>query len=142
MLYEVITIPFSDEELIQPVRLVIDKIRPSLAFRITSYNVCYTKLLRIDFSMGNPDGDTPEHIRQKLIESAQKTKTHGYSVSKGIPKLRQAICDWYKRRFDVDLDADTEAVATMGSKEGYAHLAYAITNPGDVVVVPDRNNFV
>ncbi|MDP1784777.1 MAG: LL-diaminopimelate aminotransferase [Sulfuricurvum sp.] len=91
----------------------------------------------IDFSMGNPDGDTPEHIREKLIESAQKTKTHGYSVSKGIPKLRQAICDWYKRRYDVDLDPDTEAVATMGSKEGYAHLAYAITNPGDVVVVPD-----
>ena len=91
----------------------------------------------IDFSMGNPDGDTPEHIREKLIESAQKTKTHGYSASKGIPKLRQAICDWYKRRYDVDLDPETEAVATMGSKEGYAHLAYAITNPGDVVVVPD-----
>ncbi|MDD5159754.1 MAG: LL-diaminopimelate aminotransferase [Sulfuricurvum sp.] len=91
----------------------------------------------IDFSMGNPDGDTPEHIRKKLVESAQKTKTHGYSVSKGIPKLRQAICDWYKRRYDVDLDPDTETVATMGSKEGYAHLAYAITNPGDVAVVPD-----
>jgi alanine-synthesizing transaminase len=91
----------------------------------------------IDFSMGNPDGDTPEHIREKLIESAQKTKTHGYSASKGIPKLRGAICDWYKRRFDIDLDPETEAVATMGSKEGYAHLAYAITNPGDVAVVPD-----
>ena len=91
----------------------------------------------IDFSMGNPDGDTPEHIREKLIESAQKTKTHGYSASKGIPKLRGAICDWYKRRYDVDLDPETEAVATMGSKEGYAHLAYAITNPGDVAVVPD-----
>ncbi|MGZ5208750.1 MAG: LL-diaminopimelate aminotransferase [Sulfuricurvum sp.] len=91
----------------------------------------------IDFSMGNPDGDTPEHIRKKLIESAQKTKTHGYSISKGIPKLRGAICDWYKRRYDVDLDPETEAVATMGSKEGYAHLAYAITNPGDVAVVPD-----
>jgi len=91
----------------------------------------------IDFSMGNPDGDTPEHIREKLIESAQKTKTHGYSDSKGIIKLRTAICDWYKRRYDVDLDPVTEAVATMGSKEGYAHLAYAITNPGDVIVVPD-----
>lgn len=91
----------------------------------------------IDFSMGNPDGDTPEHIREKLIESAQKTKTHGYSASKGIPKLRGAICDWYKRRYNVDLDPETEAVATMGSKEGYAHLAYAITNPGDVAVVPD-----
>ncbi len=91
----------------------------------------------IDFSMGNPDGDTPEHIREKLIESAQKTKTHGYSDSKGIIKLRKAISDWYKRRYDVDIDPVTEAVATMGSKEGYAHLAYAITNPGDVAVVPD-----
>ena len=91
----------------------------------------------IDFSIGNPDGDTPAHIREKLIESAKKTKVHGYSASKGIPKLRGAICDWYKRRYDVDLDPETEAVATMGSKEGYAHLAYAITNPGDVAVVPD-----
>lgn len=91
----------------------------------------------IDFSMGNPDGDTPEHIREKLIESAQKTKTHGYSVSKGIPKLLVAIADWYKRRYDCDLDPATECVATMGSKEGYAHLAYAITNPGDVAIVPD-----
>ena len=91
----------------------------------------------IDFSMGNPDGDTPEHIRQKLVESAQKTKTHGYSASKGIPKLLVAIADWYKRRYGVELDPQTECVATMGSKEGYAHLAYAITNPGDVAVVPD-----
>ena len=91
----------------------------------------------IDFSMGNPDGDTPEHIREKLVESAQKTKTHGYSTSKGIPKLLVAISDWYKRRFDCDLDPMTECVATMGSKEGYAHLTYAITNPGDVAVVPD-----
>jgi alanine-synthesizing transaminase len=90
----------------------------------------------IDFSMGNPDGDTPEHIRKKLIESAQKTKVHGYSASKGIPKLLVAISDWYKRRYNVDLDPQTECVATMGSKEGYAHLAYAITNPGDVAVVP------
>jgi alanine-synthesizing transaminase len=91
----------------------------------------------IDFSMGNPDGDTPEHIREKLVESAQKTKTHGYSSSKGIPKLLIAIADWYKRRYNADLDPQTECVATMGSKEGYAHLAYAITNPGDVAVVPD-----
>ena len=91
----------------------------------------------IDFSMGNPDGDTPEHIREKLVESAQKTKTHGYSTSKGIPKLLLAISDWYKRRYNCDLDPMTECVATMGSKEGYAHLAYAITNPGDVAVVPD-----
>ena len=91
----------------------------------------------IDFSMGNPDGDTPKHIREKLVESAQKTKTHGYSSSKGIPKLLQSISDWYKRRYNVDLDPQTQCVATMGSKEGYAHLAYAITNPGDVAVVPD-----
>ena len=91
----------------------------------------------IDFSMGNPDGDTPEHIRAKLVESAQKTKTHGYSTSKGIPKLLMAISDWYKRRYNCDLDPMTECVATMGSKEGYAHLTYAITNPGDVAVVPD-----
>jgi len=91
----------------------------------------------IDFSMGNPDGDTPEHIRAKLVESAQKTKTHGYSTSKGIPKLLKAIADWYERRYDCVLDPETECVATMGSKEGYAHLTYAITNPGDVAVVPD-----
>ena len=91
----------------------------------------------IDFSMGNPDGDTPEHIREKLIESAQKTKTHGYSTSKGIPKLLIAISDWYKRRYDCELDPMTECVATMGSKEGYAHLTYAVTNPGDTAVVPD-----
>jgi alanine-synthesizing transaminase len=91
----------------------------------------------IDFSMGNPDGDTPDHIRHKLIESAQKTKTHGYSTSKGIPKLLAAISNWYKTRYDCDLDPMTECVATMGSKEGYAHLTYAITNPGDVAIVPD-----
>lgn len=91
----------------------------------------------IDFSMGNPDGDTPLHIREKLVESVMKSKTQGYSQSKGIYKLRLAICDWYKRRYGADLDPETEAVATMGSKEGYAHLAYAITNPGDVAVVPD-----
>ena len=91
----------------------------------------------IDFSMGNPDGDTPKHIREKLVESAKKTRTHGYSVSKGIPKLLKAIADWYERRYDCVLDPETECVATMGSKEGYAHLTYAITNPGDVAVVPD-----
>jgi len=91
----------------------------------------------IDFSMGNPDGATPEHIRAKLVESAQKTKTHGYSTSKGIPKLLQAIASWYERRYNCKLDPETECVATMGSKEGYAHLTYAITNPGDVAVVPD-----
>ena len=91
----------------------------------------------IDFSMGNPDGDTPNHIREKLVESAKKTKTHGYSSSKGIPKLLDAISKWYKRRYNVNLDPQTQCVATMGSKEGYAHLAYAIINEGDVAVVPD-----
>jgi len=91
----------------------------------------------IDFSMGNPDGNTPSHIVQKLIETAKKPKNNRYSVSKGIYKLRLAICDWYKRKYGIDLDPETEAVATMGSKEGYVHLSQAITNPGDVAIVPE-----
>ncbi|MRI58242.1 MAG: alanine transaminase [Epsilonproteobacteria bacterium] len=91
----------------------------------------------IDFSMGNPDGPAPKHIVDKLIEAAQKPKNHGYSASKGIYKLRLAICNWYERRYGVALDPETEAVATMGSKEGYVHLVQAITNPGDVAIVPD-----
>jgi len=91
----------------------------------------------IDFSMGNPDGDTPEFIVDKTIESIQKTKTHRYAVSKGLVKLRHAICDWYKRTYDIELHPDSEAVVTIGSKEGYVHLVQAITNPGDVAVVPD-----
>ena len=91
----------------------------------------------IDFSMGNPDGDTPKHIVDKLVETAQKSKNYGYSASKGIYKLRLAMSDWYKRKYDVDLDPETEVVATMGSKEGYVHLVQAITNPGDVAIVPD-----
>ena len=91
----------------------------------------------IDFSMGNPDGPTPQHIIDKLVESVQKPRTHGYSVSKGIYKLRQAICGWYLRRFGVELDPDTEVVASMGSKEGYVNLVQAIINPGDVAMVPD-----
>ncbi len=91
----------------------------------------------IDFSMGNPDGRTPQHIIDKLIDSASKDKTHGYSVSKGIYKLRLAICNWYKRKYDADLDPNAEAVVTMGSKEGFVHLVQAITNPGDVAVVAD-----
>lgn len=91
----------------------------------------------IDFSMGNPDGDTPKHIVDKLVETAQKPKNYGYSASKGIYKLRLAMSDWYKRKYDVDLDPETEIVATMGSKEGYVHLVQAITNPGDVAIVPD-----
>lgn len=91
----------------------------------------------IDFSMGNPEGRTPQHIVDKLCESAQKDKTHGYSVSQGIYKLRLGICNWYKKKYDVNLDPDTEVVATMGSKEGFVHLAHAIINPGDVAIVPD-----
>ncbi len=91
----------------------------------------------IDFSMGNPDGPTPPHIVEKLIEAAQKPKNYGYSVSKGIFKLRLAITDWYERRYGVKLDPEKEAVAVMGSKEGYVHLVQAITNPGDVAIVPE-----
>jgi alanine-synthesizing transaminase len=91
----------------------------------------------IDFSMGNPDGPTPAHIVEKLIETVRRPDTHGYSVSKGIPRLRQAICNWYKRRYDVDLDADSEAIVTIGSKEGIAHLALATLDAGDIVLVPN-----
>ncbi len=91
----------------------------------------------IDFSMGNPDAATPKPIVDKLCETAMKPKTHGYSASKGIYKLRLAMTNWYKRKYNVDLDPNTEVVATMGSKEGYVHLVQAITNPGDVAIVPD-----
>lgn len=91
----------------------------------------------IDFSMGNPDGETPKHIQEKLIEATLKKGNHGYSTSKGIYKLRLAITDWYKRRYGVDLDPNGEAVATLGSKEGYTHLVEAITNVGDVAIVPE-----
>ncbi len=91
----------------------------------------------IDFSMGNPDGPTPEHIVDKLVETAKKPKNYGYSASKGIYKLRLAMSNWYKRKYNVDLDPNTEVVATMGSKEGYVHLVQAITNHGDVAVVPE-----
>jgi alanine-synthesizing transaminase len=91
----------------------------------------------VDFGMGNPDGATPQHILDKMIESARKTVTHRYSLSKGIPRLRKAICNWYKRRYDVDLDPSTEAIVTIGSKEGIAHLCLATVDRGDVVVVPN-----
>ncbi len=90
----------------------------------------------IDFGMGNPDGPTPPHIVNKLIETVQRPDTHGYSVSKGIPRLRRAICNWYKTRYNVDLDPETEAIATIGSKEGIAHLALATLDRGDSVLVP------
>jgi len=91
----------------------------------------------IDLSMGNPDGETPRHIVDKLVEAAQRGDTHGYSVSKGIPRLRRAICDWYRRRFGVELDPDSEAIVTIGSKEGLAHLMLATLERGDTVLVPN-----
>ena len=91
----------------------------------------------IDLSMGNPDGATPPHIVQKLVEAAQREDTHGYSVSKGIPRLRRAICDWYQRRYAVRFDPDTEAIVTIGSKEGLAHLMLATLDAGDTVLVPN-----
>ncbi len=91
----------------------------------------------IDFGMGNPDQPTPQHVVDKLIEATQNPRNHRYSASKGIYKLRLAIADWYKRRYDVDIDPDSEAIATIGSKEGLSHLALAIIGPGDVVFVPN-----
>jgi alanine-synthesizing transaminase len=91
----------------------------------------------IDFGMGNPDQPTPQHIVDKLIESAQRGDTHRYSTSKGIPRLRRAICNWYKERYEVDLDPETQAIVTIGSKEGLAHLALACMGPGDSVLVPN-----
>lgn len=90
----------------------------------------------IDFGMGNPDGPTPPHIVAKLVEAATKPVNHRYSVSKGIFKLRQAITDWYRRRYGVELDPETEAIVTIGSKEGLGHLALAVLGPGDVVLCP------
>jgi alanine-synthesizing transaminase len=91
----------------------------------------------IDFGMGNPDQPTPKHIVEKMIETARRGDTHRYSVSKGIPRLRRAICNWYKTRYNVDLDPEKEAIATIGSKEGIAHLALATLDRGDMVLVPN-----
>src|SRR5260221_608921 len=91
----------------------------------------------VDLSMGNPDGPTPQHIVDKLVEASRRPDTHGYSVSKGIPRLRRAICDWYKRRYGVEFDVDTEAIVTIGSKEGLAHLMLATLERGDTVLVPN-----
>jgi len=91
----------------------------------------------IDMSMGNPDGATPKHIVDKLVEVATRHDAHGYSVSKGIPRLRKAICDWYSRRYDVQFDPDSEAIVTIGSKEGLAHLMLATLDAGDTVLVPN-----
>jgi alanine-synthesizing transaminase len=91
----------------------------------------------IDFGMGNPDQPAPQHIVDKLVEAAQRHDTHRYSVSRGIPRLRKSICDWYQRKFDVSLDPETETIVTIGSKEGLAHLALATMAPGDAVMVPN-----
>ncbi|MBP6020258.1 MAG: alanine transaminase [Burkholderiaceae bacterium] len=91
----------------------------------------------IDMSMGNPDGPTPQHIVDKLVEATSRPDTHGYSVSKGIPRLRKAISGWYERRYGVDIDPDEEAIVTIGSKEGLAHLMLATLDRGDTVLVPN-----
>ncbi|MEY4863474.1 MAG: hypothetical protein RLZ51_1569 [Pseudomonadota bacterium] len=91
----------------------------------------------IDMSMGNPDGPTPQHIVDKLVEASQRMDTHGYSVSKGIPRLRKAIADWYQRRYEVQIDPDSEAIVTIGSKEGLEHLMLATLDRGDTVLVPN-----
>ena len=91
----------------------------------------------IDFGMGNPDQPAPKHITNTLVEAAQREDTHRYSLSKGIPRLRRSICDWYARKFNVELDPDEEAIVTIGSKEGLAHLALAMLSPGDAVLVPN-----
>jgi alanine-synthesizing transaminase len=91
----------------------------------------------IDFGMGNPDQPTPKHIVDKLVEAAQRGDTHRYSMSRGIPRLRRAITHWYARRYGVELDHEREAIVTIGSKEGLAHLALAVVGPGDAVLVPN-----
>ncbi|OEZ84288.1 glutamate-pyruvate aminotransferase AlaC [Janthinobacterium sp. HH106] len=91
----------------------------------------------IDMSMGNPDGATPAHIVDKLVETVKRPDTHGYSASKGIPRLRRAIAHWYKKRYEVDIDPDSEAIVTIGSKEGLAHLMLATLDRGDTVLVPN-----
>jgi alanine-synthesizing transaminase len=91
----------------------------------------------IDLSMGNPDQPTPKHIVDKLVETAQRKDTHRYSMSKGIPRLRRAICNWYAKRYQVELDPEKEAIVSIGSKEGLAHLALATMGPGDTIVVPN-----
>jgi alanine-synthesizing transaminase len=91
----------------------------------------------IDLGMGNPDIPTPKHIVAKLVEAARNPRNHRYSVTRGIPKLRQAISDWYRRRYDVSIDPESEAIVTMGAKEGIGHLVLACVCPGEVVVVPD-----
>ncbi len=113
---------------------------PAYVFNITSelkMSARRSGLDIVDFGMGNPDGPTPRHIVDKLMEAAQRPNTHGYSASKGIPRLRRAICAWYKTRYGVELDSESEAIVTIGSKEGIAHLALATLDKGDAVIVPN-----
>lgn len=91
----------------------------------------------VDFGMGNPDQPAPAHVIAKLVEAAQRRDTHRYSMSRGIPRLRAAVCNWYRRKFNVELDPEREAIVTIGSKEGLAHLALAMLEPGDRVLVPN-----
>src|SRR5208283_3303738 len=91
----------------------------------------------IDLGMGNPDIPTPKHIVAKLVEAARNPRNHRYSVTRGIPKLRQAISDWYRKRYDVSIDPESEAIVSMGAKEGIGHLVLATVNTGEVVLVPD-----
>ncbi len=91
----------------------------------------------VDLGMGNPDIPTPDHIVQKLIEACRNPRNYRYSASRGITKLRMAICDWYRHRYDVELDPESEAIVTIGSKEGLAHLILSVVEPGDVVFVPN-----
>lgn len=90
----------------------------------------------IDLGMGNPDQPAPRHVIDKLIETCRRKDTHRYSMSKGIPRLRAAICNWYRRKYGVELDPESEAIVTIGSKEGLAHLALAMLSPGDCVLMP------
>src|SRR5258707_3855751 len=91
----------------------------------------------IDFGMGNPDMPTPRHIVEKLVETVQNPRTHRYSNSRGIPGLRKALANYYARRFNVELDPESEVIVTLGSKEGLANLAQAITSPGDIILAPN-----
>ncbi|MDP7078135.1 MAG: aminotransferase class I/II-fold pyridoxal phosphate-dependent enzyme, partial [Desulfobacterales bacterium] len=91
----------------------------------------------IDLGMGNPDLPTPPHVVDKLLEAAQKPSNHRYSASRGIAKLRAAIANWYKNRYDVDIDPESEVVVTMGAKEGISHLVLSLISPGDVVFAPN-----
>jgi alanine-synthesizing transaminase len=91
----------------------------------------------VDLGMGNPDLATPQPVVDKLVEAAQNPRNHRYSTSRGVPKLRKAICDWYERRYAVELDPETEALSTIGAKEGLSHLAWALVEPGDTCLVPE-----